>query len=124
MVHEMSVRVRYADTDQIRVVHPARYLKGFQMARRELLRELGTLCCCLEEEGLHVPVIEAGCRSVEPARCHDAVTVRSAMGAPLSAKVRIAYEAVPGTRLLATGYAVHAFPGPDGRPKRTSVAVF
>ena len=91
--------------------------------RTELLRELGTPYRDLEEEGLHLPVMEAVCRYIKPARHDDVVTVRSAMVGPLSAKVKIAYEVVHGARVLATGYTVHAFTGPDGRPKRPPVAV-
>ena len=38
---ETKVRVRYADTDQMKVVYYAKYFEYFEQGRSDLLREIG-----------------------------------------------------------------------------------
>ena len=39
--HYSSIRVRYADTDQMRVVHHSKYFEYFEIGRSDLIRALG-----------------------------------------------------------------------------------
>jgi acyl-CoA thioester hydrolase len=70
--HTVSLRVRYAETDQMGVVYNSHFLVYFEVARTEYLRTLGTAYRDLEEEGIYLAVVEAHCRYIGPA-CYDDV---------------------------------------------------
>ena len=57
--HEIRVRVRYADTDTMRVVYYANYFVWFESGRIELLRSRDIVYRDIEEMGIFIPVVEA-----------------------------------------------------------------
>src|SRR5690625_2574144 len=52
-----TVRSRYGETDQMGYVYYGRYLDYFEVARTEMIRELGVSYYKLEEEGVMLRVI-------------------------------------------------------------------
>src|SRR5208283_4630001 len=56
---KISLRVRYAETDQMGVVYYANYLVWFEVARTELFRELGMYYSEVEKEGIILPAVES-----------------------------------------------------------------
>src|SRR5688572_6809365 len=71
------LRVRYSETDRMGVVYYANYLVWFEVARAELLRTLGWSYREMEETGVFLPVIEAHCQYLRPARYDDEIEVRA-----------------------------------------------
>ena len=57
-----TLRVRYAETDQMGVVYYANYFVWFEVARADLLRTLGWTYREMEDTGVVLPVIEAHVR--------------------------------------------------------------
>ena len=51
-----TVRVRYADTDQMKFVYNGKYFEFFEVGRSELMREEGLPYKSIEERGYHMPV--------------------------------------------------------------------
>lgn len=118
--HETRIKVRYAETDQMGVVHHATYYVYFEAARSELLEAWGLPYHRMEAEGYAVPVVESRCRHLAPARFGDEVAVRVALSFPDRVRLRFDVEAVrvaDGTR-LAVGHTVHVGVGREGRPAR------
>jgi acyl-CoA thioester hydrolase len=77
-----TLRVRYAETDQMGVVYHGNYFSWFEVGRVELLRTLGFSYQALEaEEGCMLPVVEASCRYRRPARYDDLLTLHTAVRA-------------------------------------------
>ena len=72
---QARVRVIYGDTDQMGVVYYANYLRYFEFARSEFLRAHGRSYREMEAEGLSLPVVEATCRYMAPARYEDVLRV-------------------------------------------------
>ncbi len=68
-------RVLYGDTDQMGVVYYATYLRFFEGARGEWIRELGLTYAQIEERGIYLPVLEAGVRYLKPARYDDVLEI-------------------------------------------------
>jgi acyl-CoA thioester hydrolase len=56
-----TVRVRYAETDKMGVVYYANYFVWFEVARTDLLRNMGWSYREMEQAGVSLPVIEAHC---------------------------------------------------------------
>ena len=65
--HAASIRVRYAETDQMGIAHHAEYFAWFEVGRTELLRAAGLTYRDLEARGVHFPVIGTEARFLRPA---------------------------------------------------------
>jgi acyl-CoA thioester hydrolase len=115
-----TLRVRYAETDRMGVVYYANYFVWFEVARAELLRSLGWTYREMEDAGVLLPVIEAHCEYLRPARYDDEIDIRADGRASSPVRMEFDYQAVlkPGGDVLARGRTVHAALGPDGRPCR------
>ena len=115
-----TLRVRYAETDQMGIAHHAEYFAWFEVGRTDLLRECGMTYRELESDGLRLPVIEASARYIKPALYDDVLEVRTAVTAVGGARVGFAYEVRrAGTAgPLATGSTEHAAVDARGRPRR------
>jgi acyl-CoA thioester hydrolase len=120
-----SLRVRYAETDKMGVVYYANYLVWFEVARADLLRSLGWSYREMEVAGISLPVIEAHCRYLRPARYDDEIDVKTE-GRMLS-PVRMEFEYTvirkADLAIAAAGRTVHASVDPSGRPCRLPARV-
>lgn len=115
-----SLRVRYPETDQMGVVHHSHYLVWFEIGRTELMRDAGFAYSDMEKAGVRMPVIEAHCRYLRPARYDETLTVETRLDTVRRASVRFEYRverASDGT-LVATGSTRHAATDADGVPRR------
>jgi acyl-CoA thioester hydrolase len=115
-----TVRVRYAETDQMGVVYYANYLVWFEVARTDLLRTLGWTYREMEATGVYLPVIEAHCEYRLAARYDDDLTIRTEGRLASRVRVEFSYEIVLQTssQLAAVGRTVHAATDAGGRPRR------
>jgi len=116
-VFQYTLHVPYAHTDQMRFVYYANYLVYFEMARAEMLREVGLPYAELEKKGIFLPVVEAHCVYKTPAHFDDALKVvsRCAIEGP---RLRVDYEVTRGDTLIATGYTVHVCLSAEGKVMR------
>ena len=112
---ETTLRVRYAETDQMSVVYHSNYLIWFEVGRVELLRQLGFSYLEMEQDGLNLPVVEVRCRYKHPARYDDEITIRTWIAQMRTSLLRFQYELVRKSdgRLLAEGESVHVVVGRD-----------
>jgi acyl-CoA thioester hydrolase len=95
MTNETTVRVRYAETDQMGVVYHSNYLIWFEVGRVELLRELGFSYREMEQQDhCFIAVVEARCRFKAPARYDDEICVRTSLKHVRNSFIQFAYEAV------------------------------
>lgn len=115
-----TIRVRYAETDQMGVAHHAEYFAWFEVGRTDLLRECGTTYRELEAEGLRLPVIEASARYLRPVHYDDLLEVRTVISRLGGARVGFSYEVrrTDTEGPLATGATAHAAVDARGRPRR------
>ncbi|MBK7265951.1 MAG: acyl-CoA thioesterase [Ignavibacteriales bacterium] len=115
-----TVRIRYADTDQMRFVYNGKYLEFFEVGRTELIRELGMSYKQFEESGFLLPVYDAYIRYHSPAFYDEVLEIESILNTKPMAKLKIEYNIRVGERLIASGYTQHAFVSTKtGRPVRS-----
>jgi acyl-CoA thioester hydrolase len=116
---DISVRVRYAETDQMGVAYYANHLVWFELGRTEFLRRRGHVYRELEErEGCYLIVGEAHCRYHTPARYDELLTVRTRVKTARSRIVVFSYEIFrPDGRKVATGETLHVITDRQGRPR-------
>jgi len=115
-----TIRVRYAETDQMGIAHHAEYFAWFEVGRTELLRAHGLTYRDLEQRGVHFPVIGAEARFLRPAYYDDVIEVRTEVASLTGARIAFLYEIHrDGTGgPLATGRTEHAAVDAQGRPRR------
>jgi len=119
--HDATVRVRYAETDQMGVVYHANYLIWFEIGRVELMRALGFEYNRMEsEDDCYIVVAEASCRYRHPARYDELLRVRTRIAQASTRVVKYSYELLRDSdnHLLATGSTTHVICGRDGKPKQ------
>jgi acyl-CoA thioester hydrolase len=121
---ETEIEVRYAETDQMGVVHHANYVVWFELARTRLCALSGFHYAEIEKMGYLLMVTGVEARYRKPARYGDTVQV-VAWGERLASRgLRFAYEVRRGEELLATGATDHIWvERATGRPSRAPEAV-
>ena len=53
---DIKIRVRYYETDCMGIVHHSNYIRYYETARTEMLREFGTTYNDMEKHGIMLPV--------------------------------------------------------------------
>ncbi len=109
--HISEIRVRYADTDQMKQVYYGKFFEYFEQGRSDLLRGLGLPYSELEQNGYLLPVIEAYARYRRPAHYEDLLRVQTRLNELPGARFRIEYSITRegDEDALAEGYTSHSF---------------
>lgn len=116
-----DVRVRYADTDQMRIVYYGKFFEYFEQGRSDLLRSIGLSYRQIEEMGYFLPVIEAHAVYKKSARYDDLLKVATHLREMPVARVRLDYvvKRQDEDDPIMEGYTVHGFvTAGTGRPTR------
>jgi acyl-CoA thioester hydrolase len=98
---DITVRVRYAETDRMGLLHHANYLVYFEQSRMELLRSRGLGYKDLEDQGCFLVVTEVEIRYRGPARYDDLLTVRATVAQTTTVRIDHRYEVYRDSVLLA-----------------------
>ncbi len=108
MICSTTIRVRYAETDCMKVVYYGNYLTYFEVARVEFLRQQGHAMSDVDQK-VHMPVVEAVVRYHKPALLDDLLEARCWIAERRRASFRFGYELVNdrGER-VASGSTLHA----------------
>jgi len=90
--HVTELRVRYAEVDQMGVVHHPKYFLYLELARTEALRNLGVAYKDIESTGAYLVVAKASCRFLAPARYDDVIRIHTTVKRLTSARIDHSYE--------------------------------
>ncbi len=104
---EIDVEVRYAETDQMGVVHHSVYLVWFEVARTRLCLETGHHYADIERLGFYLVVTRTECRLLGGATYGEDVKVVCWLDKMASRGLRFAYEVRRSGELLASGATEH-----------------
>jgi acyl-CoA thioester hydrolase len=118
--HDTTLRVRYAETDQMGVVYHSNYLIWFEVGRVELMRALGFEYKKMEtDDDCHIVVTDVHCRYEKPAHYDEVLRIRTRVAEWRNRIVKFSYEIFRESdeALLATGDTTHVICGSNGRPK-------
>jgi len=120
LVGETHVRVRYADTDQMKMVYHSKYLEYFEQGRSDLLRGLGIPYPEIEKMGYYLPVVEVHAKFIKSANYDDLLLVKSMITEMPGVRITIEYAIMnPRNELIVAGYTVHSFVSArTGKPSR------
>jgi acyl-CoA thioester hydrolase len=117
VVGETAIRVRYAETDRMGLLHHANYLVYFEQARTDLLRSLGLTYRDLEDQGYLLVITKAEVRYRRPAHYDDLLTIRTTVARTTSVRIDHVYEVFRDGVLIAEGNTTLACVDREGRPQ-------
>ena len=110
MRSELTLDVRYYETDQMGIVHHSNYIRYFECGRIAMLKELGFPIEDIEKTGVMLPVVSASCRYRFPAKLGDTLKVVSYIDQVPRVKLFIRTEIFnPDGRLVCDGTVVLGF---------------
>jgi acyl-CoA thioester hydrolase len=118
MVTETHLIVRYAETDQMGIVHHSVYPVWFEAARTDFFKQTGMSYSKMEAKGLFLPLVEMHCRFKNPAHYEDELIIQTIISKMTFAKVFFEYRVFRADdhQLLAEGGTLHACTGRSLKP--------
>src|SRR3954468_21312995 len=114
---EITIRVRYAETDRMGLLHHANYLVYFEQGRTELLRGTGKSYRDLEDEGYLLVLTRFEVRYRRPAYFDDLLTLRTTAVRTTAGRIDHKYELFRDGMLLAEAGSTLACVDREGRPQ-------
>ena|SRR3990172_1339050 len=89
---EISIRVRYGETDRMGYVYYGNYASYFEVARIEALRRLGVSYKNLEENGIMLPVFSYSVKFLKPAFFDDELKIKTIIREIPMVRLKFEYE--------------------------------
>ena len=112
------IRVRFAETDAMGIVHHSRYLPYLEEARVAYLRHLGHPYQENQAAGIDFAVLEAAVQYRSPLHFDDEVDVHLVLAESARATFQIAYLLTVGGGVRSTAVTVHGAIDRQGRASR------
>jgi acyl-CoA thioester hydrolase len=111
LIHKTSVRVRYADTDQMHYAYNGKFFEYFEVGRTEMMRSQNLTYKKIEENGYHMPVYETFIKFLNPALYDELLEIETKVEKLPSARVHIDHVVKSRDRniIIAKGYVEIVF---------------
>jgi acyl-CoA thioester hydrolase len=113
-----QIRVRFAETDAMGIVHHASYLLYLEEARVAFLRNVGHDYVSVRESGLNFAVIEVMVKYVCACAFDDLISVHLRLATRTKATFQIEYLLTVAGETRALAVTAHSCVDGDGRPLR------
>lgn len=121
--HEISIRVRYCETDAMGYLHHANYPIYYEMGRTELLRAQGGNYREIEDSGLFLVVVKLICNYHAPARFDDFLLLKTKIDRISAVKIEHSYQLFRDHQLVSTAHSVLACVDREGKVQRLPEAI-
>lgn len=112
---EIQIRVRYAETDRMGLLHHANYLVYFEQARTELLRSSGAAYKELEDKGFFLVIAKIEVKYKSPAHYDDILTIRTTVTRSTPIRIEHKYEVFRDDTLICEGASTLACVDREGK---------
>jgi acyl-CoA thioester hydrolase len=113
-----DIRVRFAETDAMGVMHHSSYVAFLEETRVEYLRSLGRPYGELRDEGFELAVLEIVLQYRQSARFEDVIRVHTRVRAMRGASFQMDYLLMIDGSICASGATVHGVVDKNGRATR------
>ncbi|NLP13051.1 MAG: acyl-CoA thioesterase [Clostridium sp.] len=117
-ISETEIIVRYAETDQMGIVHHSNYPIWFEAARTDFIKKMGMPYSQIEERGFLLPLIELNCKYKGSARYEDRIIVRTRIKAISYSRITFSYEVfkLGKDALITSGETMHVWTNKQLKP--------
>ena len=102
-------QVNYYETDKMGIVHHSNYIRYFEEARLDFMRQIGCGAFEMEQEGVIIPNVDAYAKYHHALRFEDYFSVNVKPVLFSGAKMKFEYEVVKDGKICCTGYTTHCF---------------
>jgi len=110
LTHNIQIRVRYGETDQMGYVYYGNYAQYFEMGRVEWLRNLGVSYKRMEDSGIMLPVLNLNINYLNPAKYDDLLTLETTLLKKPSVRIEFEFKLYNEQKeLLTEGYTSLVF---------------
>ena len=125
MRSETRLTVRYAETDQMGIVHHSNYPIWFEAGRTDFLKSMGMTYSAMEKSGVLLPLYEMHCQFKYPAKYEDEIVVQTSLKSVSRVRVTFFYQVIHAGDglLLAIGETLHAFTDNELKPINAQKAI-
>lgn len=108
---ETQLIVRYAETDQMGVVHHSHYPVWFEAGRTDFIKKAGLPYSIIEEKGYMLPLIELRCNYKRFSRYEDVITIKTRIKEYSPLRLTFYYEVYRNEEagLVASGETYHVW---------------
>ena len=89
---DTQIRVRYGECDQMGYLHHSNYARYYEVARVELMRDLGFPYGEMEQSGIIMPVLNMECKFIKPVLYDELTTVRAIITEMPKTRMKLTYE--------------------------------
>lgn len=117
---DIRITVRYAETDQMGIVHHSNYPIWYEASRTEFIKKIGLPYSKVEEMGAMLPLLELHCKYIGSARYEDEVVVRAFVKEMSPVRITFRYEVFMEkdgqSILINTGETMHAWTNRQLKP--------
>ncbi|ELC8443020.1 acyl-CoA thioesterase [Clostridium perfringens] len=105
------IKVRYAETDAMKVVHHANYYIYFESAREDFIEQFGIRYKDMEDMGVMMPLVETQCKYIDAAKYGDNLIIETEYDEITPIKVGLKYtvKRESDNKLIATGKTLQTF---------------
>lgn len=118
MISQTKIIVRYAETDQMGIVHHSVYPIWYEAARTEAIKKIGMTYSTLEKNGIMTPLVELNSKYIFPAEYEDVLTIQVDIAKLTPARIVFDYQVYKEglEKPINTGSTSHAWVGRDLKP--------
>lgn len=104
-------RAYYYETDKMGIVHHSNYIRWFEEARLDYMKQSGFLYTDMEADGILMPVVSVSCRYKSPVLFDEKVLVKVSFDMFNGVKAGYSYEIIKadGGSTAVTGKSEHCF---------------
>ncbi|MFH0761754.1 MAG: thioesterase family protein [Bacteroidota bacterium] len=89
---DVTLRIRYGETDQMGYVYYGRYAEFYEIGRTELMRKLGFAYKDFEARGVLLPVVSLSIKYIRPAVYDEQIIIRTTLRKMPTARITFYYE--------------------------------
>ena len=111
MQTETRFIARYAETDQMGIIHHSIYAVWFEAGRTDFLKKSGFSNTNIEAKGILLPLYEMNCQFKSPAKYEDEIMILTSLKQISRVRLYFSYQVVNAVnqKLIATGETMHAW---------------
>lgn len=108
--------VNYYETDKMNIVHNSNYLRYFEEARLDFMKQINCSYEEIEAEGLIIPILDAYVKYDSPLKYGDSFTVRVKLTEFNGIKLKFEFAVIKNEQTVAEGYTSSCFVNQNFRP--------
>jgi acyl-CoA thioester hydrolase len=118
IISETKLIVRYAETDQMGVVHHSNYPIWYEAGRTDFIKKMGMPYSFIESQGIMLPLIELNCNYIGSAKYEDEIIVKTNIKEASLTRITFYYEIFKNDDLniINWGETKHVWTNKDLKP--------